>query len=96
VGTEGKVIAVALENGDLQCYSLQSRNLLLSLHHTEALNTCCFVSENVIVTGSQDGTILLADIRTPRLVNKSNAGVSWFRRQNADHLFVDLFPNVHK
>ena len=66
MGTEGKLIAVAFDDGELKCYALQSRKLLLSLHHTAALNTCCFANENIIIAGSQDGTILVADIHTPR------------------------------
>ena len=66
--TEGKIVTLSLEDGHLHCYAMQSRSVLLSLKHAAALNTCCFVDQNIIVAGSQDGSILVADIRTPWLV----------------------------
>ena len=63
--TEDKMLAIACENGNLECYGLHNRQLCLVLKHHEALNTCCFINATTLIAGSHDGTLLVVDIRWP-------------------------------
>ncbi|XP_069496234.1 proteasomal ATPase-associated factor 1 [Ambystoma mexicanum] len=65
IGTEGKLLLLAREDGKLQGASLQSRQHVFIYAGSDAMNCCAFLSSVHVLAGSQDGNIYRLDLRNP-------------------------------
>ncbi|KAJ1120340.1 hypothetical protein NDU88_008512 [Pleurodeles waltl] len=65
IGTEGKLLLLAREDGKLQGVSLQSRQPVFLYSGTDAFNCCTFLSSAYVLAGSQDGNVYQLDVRNP-------------------------------
>ncbi|ELU04701.1 hypothetical protein CAPTEDRAFT_111827 [Capitella teleta] len=75
VATEGKMLLLGIETGSLQGFGLYSREKIFDLNCHSAVNCCCFVSDNLVCCGTQDGCLYLLDLRnteTPLQVIKES------------------------
>lgn len=63
IGTEGKLLLLGCENGNLKGVGLQSRKQVFDYKCDSAINCCCFVSSTTAAFGTQDGKIFLFDLR---------------------------------
>lgn len=79
IGTEGKLLLLAREDGKLQGVSLQSRQPVFLYAGSDAFNCCTFLSSAYFLGGSQDGNIYQLDVRntsTPvQTIQRSGAPV---------------------
>ncbi|KAJ7418528.1 hypothetical protein WISP_58477 [Willisornis vidua] len=79
VGTEGKILLLAREDGKLQGVGLQSRQPLFLFVGSDAFNCCTFLSSTSVLAGTQDGNIYQLDVRntnTPiQVIHRSGAPV---------------------
>jgi len=62
-GTEGKLLLMACERNTFKGCSLRSREQVFSVMTDSPANCCCFVSENIVVTGTDSGTLYGVDLR---------------------------------
>ena len=60
------MLLLAQEYKKLQCLELQSRKLLFLFIGSDAFNCCTFLSEFLLLAGTQDGNIYQLDVRNPR------------------------------
>lgn len=67
VGTKGKSLLIAKEDGFLDAIDVYNRNKVLQFKCSSAVNCCTFVSEYEVVGGTQDGSLWVVDMRSPRL-----------------------------
>lgn len=65
-GTDNKILLLAREDGYLDGLDLYSKSQVFSLPCYSAVNDCCFLDENSIIVGLQDGKHVLYDIRNTR------------------------------
>lgn len=65
IGTEGKLLLLAREDGKLQGVSLQSRQQVFLYSGSDAFNCCMFLSSAYVLAGSQDGNVYQLDVRNP-------------------------------
>ncbi|KAI0222285.1 Proteasomal ATPase-associated factor 1 [Lamellibrachia satsuma] len=63
VGTDGKMLLLACDNGHLLGHALQGGEKIFDVSCCDAVNCCTFVSDTLVVCGTQDGHIYLVDIR---------------------------------
>ncbi|XP_077870143.1 proteasomal ATPase-associated factor 1-like [Saccoglossus kowalevskii] len=68
VGTEGKLLLLAREDGILQGVGLQSRQSIFEIPGTDSFNCCCMLSTSQVIGGTQDGRIYIIDIRNTRFL----------------------------
>lgn len=66
-GTEGKLLLLARENGYLDGIDLFSKNKIFSVPCHAPINDCCFVGDNMMAAGLEDGRLVYYDIRNTRL-----------------------------
>ena len=73
------MLLLAQEYKKLQCLELQSRKLLFLFIGSDAFNCCTFLSEFLLLAGTQDGNIYQLDVRSPRtavqVIHRSGAPV---------------------
>eukprot|EP00053_Salpingoeca_punica_P002941 m.40327 g.40327 ORF g.40327 m.40327 type:complete len:388 (+) comp11874_c0_seq1:119-1282(+) len=77
VGTDGMVALLATEDGRIACADVRARSLCFSLAHDTkaAFNACCFLDDNHVLAGAQDGALFHVDLRntsTPLNVYQRN------------------------
>ncbi|KAM4047155.1 proteasomal ATPase-associated factor 1 isoform 2-T3 [Anomaloglossus baeobatrachus] len=66
IGTEGKLLLLAREDGKLEGVSLQSRQSVFTFDGADAFNCCTFLSSVSVLGGGQDGNIYQLDIRNTK------------------------------
>ncbi|KXJ23715.1 proteasomal ATPase-associated factor 1 [Exaiptasia diaphana] len=65
VGTQGKLLLLAREDGVLSGIALQSREQVFEFKNPSAFNCCTFLSGFEVCGGTEDGKIWILDIRNP-------------------------------
>ncbi|KAM4701336.1 proteasomal ATPase-associated factor 1 [Discoglossus pictus] len=79
IGTEGKLLLLAREDGKLQGVGLHSRVPVFHFDGSDAFNCCTFLSSVSILAGTQDGNIYQLDVRNTKApvqtMSKSGAPV---------------------
>lgn len=65
VGTEGKLLMLAVEDKTLRGVGVRSRKEIFTVHGPAAFNCCGFISSEKVLGGCQDGTIHVVDVRNP-------------------------------
>ncbi|XP_073245276.1 proteasomal ATPase-associated factor 1-like [Porites lutea] len=65
VGTEGKLLLLAKEDGFMDAVDVYNRSKVFQFKCPSALNCCTFLSESEAAGGTEDGTLWLIDIRFP-------------------------------
>ncbi|XP_069615536.1 proteasomal ATPase-associated factor 1 [Ranitomeya imitator] len=67
IGSEGKLLLLAREDGKLEAKSLQSRQSVFTFDGADAFNCCTFLSSVNVLGGGQDGNIYQLDIRNTKV-----------------------------
>ncbi|XP_070569091.1 proteasomal ATPase-associated factor 1-like isoform X2 [Ptychodera flava] len=79
IGTEGKLLLLAREDGVLQGIGLHSRQSVFEFNGSAAFNCCASLSSTHVIGGTQDGHIYILDIRNTsapyREIQKSRSPV---------------------
>jgi len=65
-GTEGKLLLLGKDDGYLDAIDLSSKESVFCVPCYSPVNACCFVDENNIAVGLQDGKIAYYDVRNTR------------------------------
>ncbi|XP_031559625.1 proteasomal ATPase-associated factor 1-like [Actinia tenebrosa] len=65
VGTEGKLLLLAREDGILSGVGLHSRHMVFEFKSLSAFNCCAFLSEYEVCGGTEDGKLWILDVRNP-------------------------------
>jgi len=62
-GTSDKLLLLARDDGNIDGADMNSKNTIFSLPCHSAVNDCCFINENTVVAGLQDGKMVFYDLR---------------------------------
>ncbi|XP_020621989.1 proteasomal ATPase-associated factor 1-like [Orbicella faveolata] len=65
VGTEGKLLLLAKEDGFLDGVDVYNRKKVFQFKCPSAVNCCAFLSEYEAVGGTEDGCLWILDVRSP-------------------------------
>ncbi|EDV20795.1 uncharacterized protein TRIADDRAFT_60810 [Trichoplax adhaerens] len=65
IDTQGKIIALAMENNYMECLDVYSRSQICKLNASSAFNCCIINSGLTVIGGCQDGSLYLFDLRNP-------------------------------
>ncbi|KAJ7391366.1 Proteasomal ATPase-associated factor 1 [Desmophyllum pertusum] len=77
VGTEGKLLLLAKEDGFLDGVDVHNRKKVFQFKCPSAVNCCTFLSEYEAVAGTEDGSLWILDVRSP------SCPVGVFRRSSS-------------
>ncbi|KAL9969515.1 hypothetical protein ACROYT_G021737 [Oculina patagonica] len=87
VGTKGKLLLLAKEDGFLDGVDVYNRNKVFQFKCPSAVNCCAFLSEHEVVGGTEDGCLWILDVRSPSFP----AGI--FRRSASPVLSLSTLDN---
>ncbi len=74
--TKGKLCVVGGESGSVQLVDLRGRVIINSLKLTSAVNCIKFFSENVVISGCEDGSINVVSVPDMKVINQIHDSTS--------------------
>lgn len=84
VGTEGKLLILAKEDGFLEGVDVRNKEKVFQVKCSSAVNCCAFLSEYEAVGGTEDGSLWIVDVRSPSFP------VGVFRRSSSPILSLSI------
>ena len=94
VATEGKMLLLACEAGNLQALDVRNRELLFTFPCPDAANCVTWLTEHHFAVGCQNGDVLLGDVRSSTMfpvlafTDSASPALSLLRWGEGNRLFV--------